>query len=170
MALKPCRECGKEVSTEATTCPHCGVSQPTKSAASRNLSGFQGCAVILLLVVAAGVVSSILAPATRSPRQRTAARVPDLTATVRSTATDVRITNGDSFDWTNCTVRLNPTLTGSWSQRVGRIGAGETVSGGLMAFTRGNGERFNPVSYAVEGVGLSCDTPRGRASWAGAFN
>ena len=25
MPLKPCRECGKQVSTEATKCPQCGV-------------------------------------------------------------------------------------------------------------------------------------------------
>lgn len=29
MALKPCRECAKEVSTEAKTCPHCGTAHPT---------------------------------------------------------------------------------------------------------------------------------------------
>ena len=29
MALKPCRECKKEVSTEAATCPSCGVPNPT---------------------------------------------------------------------------------------------------------------------------------------------
>ena len=29
MALKPCRECGKEVSTEAPSCPQCGVPDPT---------------------------------------------------------------------------------------------------------------------------------------------
>ena len=29
MALKPCKECGKEVSTDARRCPHCGVSSPT---------------------------------------------------------------------------------------------------------------------------------------------
>lgn len=29
MALKACKECGKEVSTSATKCPHCGVSNPT---------------------------------------------------------------------------------------------------------------------------------------------
>lgn len=28
MALVACRECGKEVSTEAKTCPHCGTSKP----------------------------------------------------------------------------------------------------------------------------------------------
>ena len=32
MALGKCRECGKDVSTEAATCPQCGVSQPARSA------------------------------------------------------------------------------------------------------------------------------------------
>ena len=31
MALKPCRECKKKVSTEATVCPSCGVPNPTQS-------------------------------------------------------------------------------------------------------------------------------------------
>ncbi len=31
MALKKCRECGKEVSSGAKTCPHCGVSRPVKT-------------------------------------------------------------------------------------------------------------------------------------------
>jgi hypothetical protein len=30
MALKPCRECGAQVSTEAEICPHCGVRSPTR--------------------------------------------------------------------------------------------------------------------------------------------
>ena len=29
MALKPCRECGAQVSTAAGVCPHCGVGSPT---------------------------------------------------------------------------------------------------------------------------------------------
>jgi zinc-ribbon domain len=29
MALKPCRECGARVSTDAEVCPHCGVRFPT---------------------------------------------------------------------------------------------------------------------------------------------
>ena len=32
MALQPCRECGREVSTEAATCPHCGTPRPTAAA------------------------------------------------------------------------------------------------------------------------------------------
>jgi tetratricopeptide (TPR) repeat protein len=30
MALRSCRECGANISTEAQTCPHCGVPDPTK--------------------------------------------------------------------------------------------------------------------------------------------
>jgi len=44
MALKPCKECKKEVSTQARKCPHCGVSYPTK-----NIT--QGCLVALILIV-----------------------------------------------------------------------------------------------------------------------
>ena len=28
MALQPCRECGKEISTEAVSCPYCGIQHP----------------------------------------------------------------------------------------------------------------------------------------------
>jgi hypothetical protein len=31
MALQPCRECGREISTEAQTCPHCGVGRPAEA-------------------------------------------------------------------------------------------------------------------------------------------
>lgn len=33
MALMYCRECGKQVSSEAPACPHCGVPQPVYGAA-----------------------------------------------------------------------------------------------------------------------------------------
>ena len=31
MALGSCRECGQQISTEALSCPHCGVPSPTES-------------------------------------------------------------------------------------------------------------------------------------------
>jgi uncharacterized membrane protein YdbT with pleckstrin-like domain len=34
MALASCRECGREVSTEAATCPQCGVPSPTREPAA----------------------------------------------------------------------------------------------------------------------------------------
>lgn len=46
--LKPCRECGGEVSTEADECPHCGTKNPTKEAQRRTTA-----AVIIGLLIAA---------------------------------------------------------------------------------------------------------------------
>ena len=39
MSLVRCRECGRDVSTEAVTCPHCGVSDPAGSMGVRNGHG-----------------------------------------------------------------------------------------------------------------------------------
>lgn len=44
MALKPCRECGHEVSTSAKICPHCGVKRPVAASL--------GCGSGLLLFLA----------------------------------------------------------------------------------------------------------------------
>jgi hypothetical protein len=53
MALKPCRECGLDVSTSAKTCPHCGVRSPTWKAAPRWIRwGFVAVVVGLLMWVA----------------------------------------------------------------------------------------------------------------------
>ena len=38
MALKPCRECKKKVSTEAVTCPNCGVPNPTSKITRKKTS------------------------------------------------------------------------------------------------------------------------------------
>jgi hypothetical protein len=37
MALVPCRECGKEVSDQAQTCPYCGIKTPSKKRRQRKL-------------------------------------------------------------------------------------------------------------------------------------
>ena len=54
MALAQCRECGKEVSTHANTCPHCGIKRPAgRSNATR------AAAIIGLLVVAIFVAGKL---------------------------------------------------------------------------------------------------------------
>ena len=50
MALKPCRECGKEVSTEAKQCIHCGAKQPTTSSLWVSVKGVAGGVLVLWLV------------------------------------------------------------------------------------------------------------------------
>jgi len=37
MALKACRECKKKVSTEAISCPKCGVPNPTKKVLNQKI-------------------------------------------------------------------------------------------------------------------------------------
>ena len=37
MALKNCKECGKEVSESAQTCPHCGISKPAREAHTKDM-------------------------------------------------------------------------------------------------------------------------------------
>ena len=43
MALKPCRECKKKVSTEAVSCPNCGVPNPTLTLKIKPNYGFVRC-------------------------------------------------------------------------------------------------------------------------------
>ena len=52
MALTKCRECGKEVSTEAKACPHCGASKPAPSQASPWVGA------VVLAAIIAGVWSA----------------------------------------------------------------------------------------------------------------
>ena len=54
MAMTTCKECGKQVSTEAKTCPHCGTSAPAKKKAKGGIGKW------LLIVFAIGVVVAIL--------------------------------------------------------------------------------------------------------------
>lgn len=43
MAMITCKECGKEISSEAETCPHCGVKrQPSSKIAGKVVSGLAG--------------------------------------------------------------------------------------------------------------------------------
>jgi hypothetical protein len=53
MALKKCKECGKEVSTKAEKCPHCGVRNPTTST-------MEGCLGNFLSLVILGVIIFII--------------------------------------------------------------------------------------------------------------
>ncbi|MDC9590716.1 zinc-ribbon domain-containing protein [Xenorhabdus sp. XENO-10] len=54
MALKKCKECGKEVSTSAKTCPHCGVKDPGVGAKEK----LGGCLILIILVALAAIYFS----------------------------------------------------------------------------------------------------------------
>lgn len=50
MALKPCQECGKPVSTKAVSCPNCGY-RLVPSFRARYRQNFIGCLWILAIIV-----------------------------------------------------------------------------------------------------------------------
>ena len=50
MAMTTCKECGKQVSTEAKACPHCGAAAPARKKAKGGIGKW------LLVVFAIGVV------------------------------------------------------------------------------------------------------------------
>src|SRR5712664_3558795 len=50
MALHPCKECKKELSTDAKFCPHCGKKV--------GMSTAKGCLVVFLVLIGIGVVMS----------------------------------------------------------------------------------------------------------------
>lgn len=68
MALKPCKECKREISTEAKTCPHCGKKSPTSRAGS------------LGLILVAVLVLSVFAALSSTPTPTDNASPPPATA------------------------------------------------------------------------------------------
>ena len=57
MPLKPCRECGRSISTTARACPWCGAERPDDA------SGARGAAVLIGAFGIAGVVAVVVAAA-----------------------------------------------------------------------------------------------------------
>src|SRR5437879_4410082 len=55
MALGQCRECGREVSSEASHCPHCGVPRPLEEKKTGPIAkGFLGCLGLIILILVIG--------------------------------------------------------------------------------------------------------------------
>lgn len=83
------------------------------------------------------------------------------------------VVNKNGFDWVNVTMHINPGLiSGGWEAKCARIPAGGTFTIGIMQFTSGDGERFNPFTHKIEHFVLSCETrpDHGLGSWEGEFN
>lgn len=81
MALAPCRECGKQVSTQAPTCPNCGAARPVeapKKAVWPFVVAIGGAAVLWQLAVGS--------PGSTSPTERGAPPPPVQPAKAEPTA------------------------------------------------------------------------------------
>lgn len=77
MAIGTCRECGKEVSSEAKICPHCGVKQPIRKSNT-------GCLVALGVLVLLFVIGSLTSHNTTAPVTSTTTSIATSTETAQS--------------------------------------------------------------------------------------
>ena len=77
MALTNCHECGKDVSTEAKTCPHCGAKPKTPVANALYYIG-----VFVALIVFVGYCNRQDGTATRSPATATLPATPASTTNI----------------------------------------------------------------------------------------
>jgi hypothetical protein len=69
MALKKCKECGKDVSTQADKCPHCGACVKTQ------IGCLGAIAVILGVLILIGIIGSLNRETPTPPRPPTAAEL-----------------------------------------------------------------------------------------------
>lgn len=81
MALGACRECGRQISTDATTCPHCGKRNPTRAQFSLGM----GCVVLIGGVMLIGLSSSLF-DSTSTPSRPPVPSVPSPEAERRAAA------------------------------------------------------------------------------------
>jgi hypothetical protein len=91
MALVKCRECGKEISTKAASCPNCGVKSPAPGRTAKRLLLY-----LLGIPVAVGLIAGIFGQrgldqpeaATKAETDRRAAQTPEQRAAEDKAAAD----------------------------------------------------------------------------------
>lgn len=89
MALKKCKECGNEISSDAKVCPHCGKKQPPTKRAKL------GCLILLMVILIPLLVvifQSQKAP--KKPTRTTTAPKPKIDLTKLKQDINVLIENG----------------------------------------------------------------------------
>jgi hypothetical protein len=140
MALKPCPECKREISTEAEACPHCGAKRKKSSLGS-------GCLLILVVFATLTAIGWLLdspSVADAPPKQ---SKVADVSIAYNEVA--VEITNDGSPNWTTAEIYLNGSPPFSYKATVVAPAVGKSVRIPLASFVKKDGTRFNPLTHAV---------------------
>jgi hypothetical protein len=177
MALIKCKECGKEISNEAEACPHCGKK-------NKKAEGL-GCGTLIVVLIGGFILMSCLGGSSsnnsKSGDNSTSSQsstnnsedstTVSIKADIRSSASEVMISNQDKFPWTEVTIYLNDLhiLGSNFTYKIRTLRPGQTSTIPLIEFTTGDGTRFNPAATKVQRYIISCKTPKGdgAGSWGG---
>jgi hypothetical protein len=153
MALTQCKECGKEVSQRAKSCPHCGVKMKiTTTPLAKGCGCFALVAFCLVTYLALFVSKPIPIPTST-----------ELNVGAAYVGGEFEISNKDSFDWTEVELKVNE----DFSLYVPLIKAGTTQTIGALRFAKKNGEALNPWQYKPLRLDISCKTPTGIGFFSG---
>ena len=180
MSLRKCPECGQDVSSAASACPHCG--RPNRSGSSPvELSG-----ILIIAALCAGVLIWRLSSQNESAREAAPVMPPETTiAQPTRTGTALaatigynrrlfllRVQNGDKFAWTGCQLSINAQgISSGYTRQVATIQPGITEAALLASaeFVDAEGHPFDPASQQVATLDIACQTPQGPRSWGGRF-
>lgn len=160
MALINCKECGKEVSSSAPVCPHCGKQQSPEG-----MSKGQGCGLIAVVCIVGLIALSYCGnhPSTEDKK----AAPPELKGTVQiRDGVEFRVSNDNDFDWKDCSFAVNYKLFGTdgYTGTIGTIAAQSTGSIEAASLALDTGERFNPITHRANNAYMRCDVPNGKNS------
>jgi hypothetical protein len=180
VSLRKCPDCGQDVSSEATACPHCG--RPNRRSSSPiELSG-----ILIIAAVCAGALIWRLSFQAEAPRETAAAVPPETTIAQPSRSGNglaatvgynrklslLRVQNGDSFAWASCQLSINAQgISSGYTREVETIRPGITEAALIDSaeFVDGDGRRFDPATQQVATLDVACETPQGRRSYGGKF-
>lgn len=162
MAIIKCRECGQDVSSQARTCPHCGIAMPSNRVEPRRVAS------VVIIIIA--VFIFILVKHTNESRRTHAYQAPTPASTPAPTRTpfninaavsyrnlEFKITNQDDFSWHNVRVRINDV----YEKNVGTIWAKTSITVPAPQFVKSDGERFDPFRYQPLSVAIRAENSAG---------
>lgn len=144
MPLKKCKECGKQISSKADACPHCGFKKKGK-----------GCLVLFVLgILTIIILWSAMDDMPEMYKDPSTAKTVDIS--INSTTTEIQITNLSSSEAVGkfIEIRIN-----DYSARDGFVGdfimpeVGKSVGVPYGVFVRGRDNAiFNPRTTAVSEI------------------
>ena len=141
MELIKCKDCNKEISKSAPTCPNCGAKQ--KKPAS------MGCVVLIIItVLAIGYVASMDVSSGGGEKN-------PINAEITKNLTTLYIANADTYTWPSAKIYVNGIMGGYEYEYNESIPSGTRLELGLLDFTKRNGDRFQPHKTDVKEVIVS---------------